>query len=93
MKKILFSLILAVALLAPAGAAYAQETPNLGEVVLDIAIVRPFHYVIMAGGVVLYPFAWVLDPLFRDDPELLKEELLTRPYKCAIERPIGKFDC
>jgi hypothetical protein len=47
----------------------------------------------MAGGVVLYPFAWVLDPLFRDDPELLKEELLTRPYKCAIERPIGKFDC
>ncbi len=75
--------------------AYAAEmksaTPSAGDYLLDLLIIRPFHYIVLAGALVSYPIAWLLDPLFGDDPERLKKTWLDAPYANAIERPMGNF--
>ena len=81
-------------LLSP-GPAYAAEMksaePSAGEFLLDLLIVRPFHYIVLAGAILTYPVAWLLDPLFGDDPVRLKKNWIDKPYADAIERPMGKF--
>ena len=75
--------------------AYAAEMKSAGastgEFLLDLFIVRPYHYIVLAGALLTYPIAWVLDPLFGDDPVRLKKIWIDKPYADAIDRPMGKF--
>jgi hypothetical protein len=75
--------------------AYAAEMksadPGAGNYLLDLLIVRPFHYIVLAGALLSYPIAWLLDPLFGDNPARLKKSWIDAPYANAIDRPMGNF--
>lgn len=86
----------AVPLVSPPPAAaqatrIAGEEPDLLSFLVDLIIIRPFSLAVYAAAVITYPAAVVLDPLFRDDPQRLKEEWLDTPYGYAFERPLGNF--
>jgi len=79
---------------APAIAAQAQmsrEEPDVGLLLLDLLIVRPASLIIVAGAVLTYPIALLLDPLFGNDSVKLKKEWLTNNFDYAFERPLGNF--
>ena len=102
MKAILLTFGVALALLPignsvftpkPAYAAQVRSAqPTTGDVLLDVLIVRPFHYIVLAGVLISYPFAYLLDPLFGDDPDHLKRVWIDEPYSNAIDRPLGNFN-
>lgn len=82
-------------LLSPEPAHAAQMSSadsDIGNVLLDVLIVRPFHYILLAGALVSYPIAYLLDPLFGDNPDRLKRTWIDEPYSNAIDRPLGNFD-
>ncbi len=76
--------------------AYAAEMksaePSTGDFLLDLLIVRPVAYIILAGAIISYPIAWLFDPLFGDDPVRLKKNWIDKPYADAIDRPMGNFN-
>ncbi|MBT3350270.1 MAG: hypothetical protein HOC91_07950 [Nitrospinaceae bacterium] len=76
--------------------AYAAEMksaePSTGDYFLDLLIVRPGAYILLAGAFLTYPIAWLLDPLFGDDPVRLKKNWIDKPYADAIDRPMGNFN-
>ncbi len=78
------------------GPAYAAEMRSAdvstGDYLLDLLIVRPFHYIVLAGALITYPLAWLLDPLFADDLGSLKKNWIEGPYANAIDRPMGNFN-
>ena len=104
MKKIALVLFLGIALAflpvanpvfspEPAHAAQMRSAdPGTGDVLLDVLIVRPFHYIVLAGALISYPFAYLLDPLFGDNPDRLKRNWIDEPYSNAIDRPLGNFN-
>ncbi|MFC1491608.1 hypothetical protein ACFLQ0_03355 [Nitrospinota bacterium] len=66
--------------------------PDIGTYLLDLLIVRPVSYILLAGALVSYPVAWLLDPIFGDDPVALKKNWIDKPYAYAVERPMGNFN-
>ena len=76
--------------------AYAAEmrsdSPSVGNFLLDLLIVRPVAYILLAGALISYPIAWLLDPIFGDNPDRLKRNWIDAPYAYAIERPMGNFN-
>ena len=104
MKKVAVILALGAALaFLPAaqpvfspGPAHAAEMrsydASMGDYLLDLLIVRPFHYLVLAGALITYPIAWLLDPIFADDLGSLKKNWIEGPYANAIDRPMGNFN-
>lgn len=88
----------AAILLAPSPAhAQAQAQMSSKEVdpglwILDLLIVRPVSILIVAGAVITYPVALLLDPLFGNDPAKLKRDWLTKNFDFTFDRPLGNFD-
>lgn len=77
----------------PAHAAQMRSAnPETGDVLLDVLVVRPFHYIVLAGALISYPFAYLLDPLFGDNPDRLKRNWIDEPYSNAVDRPLGNFN-
>jgi hypothetical protein len=104
MKKItvIAALGMALAFLPVAQPAFSPEPAHAAQMrsadvsavdyMLDFFIVRPFHYIVLAGALITYPFAWLLDPLFADNPAKLKKTWIDTPYANAVERPLGNFN-
>lgn len=106
MKKTAAALMLAAALAlvptativlspSPVHAAEAQMSKrevDPGLYILDLLIVRPVSLIIVAGAIISYPVALLLDPLFGNDPVRLKREWLTKNFDYTFERPMGNFD-
>ncbi|MEE9256727.1 MAG: hypothetical protein V3V56_06135, partial [bacterium] len=65
---------------------------SAGDYLLDLLNVRPFHDIIQEVALITYPLAWLLDPLFADDPGSLKKNWIDGPYANAIDRPMGNFN-
>ena len=86
----------AIPMLSPSPAAaqtqVAQQEPDPGLYLLDLLIVRPVSLIIVAGAVITYPVALVLDPLFGNDPVRLKQEWLTKNFDYTFDRPLGNFN-
>lgn len=77
----------------PAQAAQMRSAKaDTGDVLLDIFLVRPFHYIVLAGALISYPIAYLLDPFFGDNPDRLKRVWVDEPYSNAIDRPLGNFN-
>ena len=77
----------------PAHAAQMRSAEaGTGDVLLDVLLVRPFHYIVLAGALISYPFAYLLDPLFGDNPDRLKRTWIDEPYSNAVDRPLGNFN-
>lgn len=78
--------------MAQAQAQMSKQETNPGLWILDLLIVRPVSLIIVAGAVITYPVAWLLDPLFGNDPVKLKKAWLTNNFDYTFERPMGNFD-
>lgn len=77
----------------PAHAAEMRKADtDMGNLLLDLLIVRPFHYIVLAGALISYPVAYLLDPLFGDNPDRLKRTWIDEPYSNAVDRPLGNFN-
>ena len=77
---------------AQAQAQVSQKEVDQGLWILDLLIVRPVSLIIVAGAVITYPVALLLDPLFGNDPVKLKKDWLTKNFDYTFERPMGNFD-
>ncbi len=97
LSAFLVMLPVAASLVSPPAAAADQQLKRAGVgtdpglVLLDLIVVRPIPVTILAGAVITYPVAYVLDPLFRNDRKKLEREWVTRHYDFAIRRPLGNF--
>ncbi len=104
MKKLVVVMFfgMALAFLPVANPVFSPETAHaaqmrsadsdMGNILLDLFIVRPFHYIVLAGALISYPIAWLLDPFFGDNPDRLKRNWIDEPYSNAVDRPLGNFD-
>ena len=77
---------------AQAQAQMSKQETDPGLWILDLLIVRPVSLIIVAGAVITYPVALLLDPLFGNDPVKLKKDWLTKNFDYTFERPMGNFD-
>ena len=88
----------AQSLLGPQTADAAQAArmksaePSIGKKIIDILIVRPFAYIVLASAYITYPIAWLVEPYFGDDRARLKKNWIDKRYDYAINRPLGNFD-
>ena len=95
MKKLLVSLAILAMVLATAPPALAEEgfdPPKGAMIVIDLIIVRPVAYLALFGGAVLYIPSAFVNALGGNEDTELKESLINRPYRFAVERPLGKFE-
>ena len=77
---------------AQAQAQMSKQETDPGLWILDLLIVRPVSLIIVAGAVITYPVALLLDPLFGNDPVKLKKAWLSNNFDYTFDRPLGNFD-
>ena len=95
---VLAFLPVAQSLLGPQTADAAQAArmksadPSIGKQILDVLIVRPLAYIVLAVAYLSYPVAWLVETYFGDDRARLKKNWIDKRFDYAINRPLGNFD-
>ncbi|MBI2179003.1 MAG: hypothetical protein HYY66_12165 [Candidatus Tectomicrobia bacterium] len=95
MRKMVLSLLVAAALVSAASLTAADPggaSPGKAEdVAYDVLIVRPASWFYLATGFTMYVPAAVVTRIAGKDTDALQEELVSKRYRYAAERPWGRF--